>query len=106
MLSDLLLMLLHVHVHVHVASSSLSILTFTCITCFFKLFDVWPSTHTELKNFHCELHVYMYIINPRCACAARVTVLGLCVCLSTNIVALQAMRWLKSDTNSFSATRA
>ena len=34
------------------------------------------------------LHVYVYndgtteVINPRRACAARVTVLGLCVCLS------------------------
>ena len=28
-------------------------------------------------------HSYMYvIINPRCACAARVTVVVLCVCLS------------------------
>ena len=25
---------------------------------------------------------YTHIINPRCACAARVTVVGLCVCLS------------------------
>ena len=40
----------------------------------------------------------------------RVTVLGLCVCLSvclsTTILALQATRRLMSDTNSFSATRA
>ena len=53
-------------------------------------------------------------INPRRACAARVTVVGLCVCLfvclsvclSTTILALQATRRLMSDTNSFSATRA
>ena len=54
------------------------------------------------------------LVNPRRACAARVTVLGLCVCLfvclsvclSTTILALQATRRLMSDTNSFSATRA
>ena len=54
------------------------------------------------------------IINPRRACAARVTVVGLCVCLfvclfvclSTTILALQATRRLMSDTNSYSATRA
>ena len=53
------------------------------------------------------------IINPRRACAAGVTVVGLCVrlcclsvCLSTTILALQATRRLMSDTNSFSATRA
>ena len=50
------------------------------------------------------------VVNPRRACAARVTVVGLCVCLSvclsTTILALQAMRRLMSDTNSFSATRA
>ena len=43
-------------------------------------------------------------INPRRACAARVTVVVLCVCLSTTILALQATRRLMSDTNSFSAT--
>ena len=32
----------------------------------------------------------LYIINPRRACAARVTVVVLCVCLSTTILALQA----------------
>ena len=50
------------------------------------------------------------IINPRRACAARVTVVVLCVCLSvrlsTTILGLQATRWLMSDTNIFSATRA
>ena len=55
------------------------------------------------------------LINPRRACAARVTVvvcvsvcLFVClfVCLSTTILALQATRRLMSDTNSFSATRA
>ena len=53
-------------------------------------------------------------INPWRACAARVTVVVLCVCLSvcvsvclsTTILALQATRRLMSDTNTFSATRA
>ena len=51
-------------------------------------------------------------LNPRRACAARVTVVVLCVCLSvclsvsTTILGLQATRRLMSDTNSFSATRA
>ena len=51
-----------------------------------------------------------YVFNLRRACAARVTVVVLCVCLpvslSTTIFALQATRRLMSDTNSFSATRA
>ena len=46
------------------------------------------------------------VINPRRACAARVTVVVLCVCVSTTILALQATRRLMSDTNSFIATRA
>ena len=49
------------------------------------------------------------LINPRRACAARVTVVVLCVCVSvcvsTTILALQATRRLMSDTSSFSATR-
>ena len=46
------------------------------------------------------------LVNPRRACAARVTVVVLCVCVSTTILGLQATRRLMSDTNSFSATRA
>ena len=49
-------------------------------------------------------------MNPRRACAARVTVVILCVCLfvcqSTTILALQATRRLMSNTKSFSAARA
>jgi len=51
-------------------------------------------------------------INPQRACAARVTVLGLCVfvclsvCLSPPILALQGPSRLISDTNGSSATRA
>ena len=43
------------------------------------------------------------LINPQRTCAARVTVVVLCVCLSTTIHSLQATRRLMSDTN---ATRA
>ena len=39
------------------------------------------------------------IINPRRACAARVTVVCLCVCVSATILALQATRRLMSDNN-------
>ena len=62
------------------------------------------------------------LVNPRRACAARVTVVVLCiegysscpvhlsvslsVCLSPTILALQATRRLMSHTNSISATRA
>ena len=50
------------------------------------------------------------VINPRRACAVRVTVVVLCVCLSvglsTTILTLQATRRLMNDTNRFSAIRA
>ena len=65
------------------------------------------------RDIHLSAHrlLLLSVINPRRACAARVTVVGLCVCLfvcclSTTILALQATRRLMSDTNSFSATRA
>ena len=48
-------------------------------------------------------------INPRHACAAKVTVcvcVCVCVCLSALILALRATRWPKSDTNGFSAILA
>ena len=52
------------------------------------------------------------LINPRRACAARVTVVGLfvcvcvcvCVCVSTLILELQATRRPISDTSGFSTT--
>ena len=51
-----------------------------------------------------------HFINPWRACSARVTVLGLCVCLSvclsTPILALQATRRPMSYTNGFRSTRA
>ena len=50
------------------------------------------------------------IVNPRCACAARVTVLALCVCVSVCvsplILALQAANRLMSNTNGSSTTSA
>ena len=64
----------------------------------------------KMKNMvplwhHCDTTVK--VVNPRRACAARVIVVVLCVCLSvclsTTILALQATRRLMSDTNSFSA---
>ena len=65
---------------------------------------------------HLLLRGFCTLINPRRACAARVTVvvlrvsvcLSVClfVCLSPTILALQATRRLMSDTNSFSATKA
>ena len=62
-----------------------------------------------LLSFLCNPYI-PFLINPRHACAARVTVVVLCVCLSVcssaSILALQATRRLMSDTSSFSATRA
>ena len=46
------------------------------------------------------------IVNPRRACAARVTVLSLSVCLSTTILTLQATKRNQRDTNYTSATSA
>ena len=72
-----------------------------------------PPPHLPHTIIHVHLSHYTCIstvINPRRACAARVTVVVLCVCLSvclsTTILALRATRRLMSDTNSFSATRA
>ena len=63
----------------------------------------------RLQSHACE-YIRSLIINPRRACAARVTVVVLCVCLSvclsTTILGLQATRRLMSETNIFSATRA
>ena len=72
----------------------------------------------EVQHIHCNHLVYTILspledyhtvlINSRRACAARVTVVVLSVCLSVcahSILGLQATRRLMSDTNSFSATR-
>ena len=45
--------------------------------------------------------LHFAFVNPRYACAARVTVLRLCVCLSALILALRATRRPKSNTNGF-----
>ena len=73
-------------------------------------------THVKQVHVMCKAHssrgvwghAPQNIFNPRRACAARVTVVSVClsVCLSMTILALQATRRLMSDTNSFSATRA
>ena len=68
-----------------------------------------------VRSFECPLSevptVYIVrVINPRRAYAARVTVLGLSVCLSVclsvSILALQATMQLMSDTNSLVAEPA
>ena len=73
-----------------------------------------PLTFDRTQAKLASLRVSSKVINPRRACAARVTVVVLCVCpsvrlsvcLSTTILGLQATRRLMSDTNIFSATRA
>ena len=75
---------------------------------FIREYRVQSDIQSKRYISHCCL------INPRRACAARVTVIVLCVCLSvclsfclsTTILGLQATRRLISDTNIFSATRA
>ena len=52
------------------------------------------------------LSVARGVVNPRRAFAARVTIVGVSVCLSETIYAPQATLWYESDTNSFSATSA
>ena len=56
------------------------------------------------------LVVLVCFINPRCTCAARVTVLGLCVrpsvCLLSHFLPLRATRLIKSNTNRFSTSLA
>ena len=59
------------------------------------------SQHPEC-NWTLDLS-HPYLINPRRACAARVTVI-VCVCVSTLILVLQATRWPMSDTNGFGTT--
>ena len=74
-------------------------------------FKLVPNAHTCTYRYMYSVHE-TGLVNPRCACTAKVTVVVLClsvclsVCLSTTILALQATRWLMSDTNGFSATRA
>ena len=61
-------------------------------------------------NYSLNINWSGTVINPRRACAARVIVVVLCVCLSvclsTTMLALQTTRRLMNDTNSFSTTRA
>ena len=75
-----------------------------------KVFRIKEDASSLVLEVHVHVHTAHTVINPRRACAARVTVVVLCVCLSvclsTTILALQATTRLMSDTNSFSATRA
>ena len=73
----------------------------------------WASTCILEKTFSgygTIVYTNSVVINPRRACAALVTVLGLSVCLSvhlsTTILSLQATRQLMKDINIFSATSA
>ena len=71
------------------------------------LCNVYTTCKCSNKYMYVHLHVYV-IINPRRACAARVIVVVpcvcVCVCLSViTILALQATRRPKSDTNGLSA---
>ena len=80
---------------------------------------------TELESSYCTrawqsgtlrstegLHFRIFFINPRRACAARVTVLALCVCLSVclsvhySILASHAITRQTRDTSDFSVTWA
>ena len=83
-----------------------------CSECSMHVLPHIMCTCTELSLFipSCILvKVNPSLVNPRRACAAWVTVVVLCVCLSvclsTTILGLQATRRLLSDTNIFSATR-
>ena len=42
----------------------------------FRVRGPWPKRY----GYHLSI-IYLYIINPRCACAARVIVVVLCVCM-------------------------
>ena len=48
-------------------------------------------------------YYYYYFINPRRTCAARVTVVGLCVCVSTLNLPPHTIKSQNKDTNGFIA---
>ena len=53
--------------------------------------EVWQLKNAEyIRIIHVNKIRHLHVVNPRHACAARVTVVVLCVCLSTTILALQA----------------
>ena len=60
---------------------------------------ITPSLH--LCKFFSQMGCQLCVLNPRCACAARIWVLGLSVCLS---VAHQTTRRLISGISGFSVT--
>ena len=53
-------------------------------------------------------HTHDFVVNPRRACAARVTVLGLCVCVCVrgSILASRAITLQTRNTSDFSVTWA
>ena len=83
-------------------------------TCLSVLPSLCPFVHYHIFCRHmqgdCNIYQWVQVINPWRACAARVTVLGLSVCLSvhllTTIFGLQATRRLMKDINIFRATSA
>ena len=78
------------------------------IPCVYRLYG--PKAYVDKMKVITDSMMSSGLINPRRACAARVTVVVLCVCVSvcvsTTILAPLATRRLMSDTNRFSATRA
>ena len=70
-----------------------------CISTLTSLYQ-----YSQLSYTQAVVLSILTIVNTRRACAARVTVLGLSVSVSTIILVLQATRGHQSDTNSSSAT--
>ena len=71
--------------------------------------EVWTEVVSLLLAAGAKIDLQNWVINPRRTCTAKVTVLGLCVCLSvclsTRVRTLQATRWPMNDTRSFRATK-
>ena len=60
-----------------------------------------------LQNIrHWNMQFAVHIVNPWRACAARVTVVVLSVCVSTTILALQATRRLENENGDIAETTA
>ena len=100
----------------------LSLVLLTCLLCLClstsllsrELYSVWlifgvlitpVCSYVLSESILCHVAQW-FEVNPRRACAARVTVLGLSVCLSTRVLALQATRQPMSGTNGFWTTRS
>ena len=104
-----------VHLYVYTCVSvviQLANYTCMCVLCVsFNHLAVFPVFGNGVMLV---LYILFSLVNPRRACAARVTVLGLCVCLFVCLSVCLLPRFLppratnrpKSDTNGFSATLA